>query len=218
MAQASPRAGDGCISRRAASRTDEEPGDLTMDSDSRAFEGFAEDEDFSATSEGRGGHVPEEIESRDPDTAEDAYRQLLEELGDAEDPALCSPTFWPAIPVADRRSEWNSLRAWVQELVERYPHLDHHAIPNCWYLHNGHVEALVALRDHERISFARSSPATSPIQWQWAFAQIESRLREWTAHAGCLSRHRSMPTPSHCVNEEAWEQFLALDEESRRRR
>ena len=187
-----------------------------MDSSSHDLEGFTEDEDFSSTSECRGGHVSEEHDPVDPDAAEDAYRQLLDELGDDEDPALSSPTFWPAIPLADRRSEWNSLPAWVQELVERYPHLDHHVIPKCWYLHNGHVEALVALRDHERISFARSSPATSPIQWQWAFVQIESRLREWTAHAGCLSRHRPASIPSHCLDEEAWEQFLTLDEESHR--
>ncbi|WP_298347579.1 hypothetical protein [Ferrimicrobium sp.] len=187
-----------------------------MDSDSEDLEGLVLDEQLEDMPEDRECSGSETIDSPDASLTHDAYRQLLEELGDEEDPALSAPTFWPAIRVGDRRSEWNSLRAWVEELVHRYPHLDHHVIPRCWYLHNGHVEALVALRDHERISFAQSSPATSPVQWQWAFAQIESRLREWTAHAGCLSTHRSTPAPPRAIDDDAWEHFLARDEEAHR--
>ncbi|MGC9156549.1 MAG: hypothetical protein ACP5HZ_13035 [Ferrimicrobium sp.] len=187
-----------------------------MDSDSEDRERLVLDEQLGDMPEDPECGGSETIDSPDAGLTHDAYRQLLEELGDEEDPALSAPTFWPAIRVGDRRSEWNSLRAWVEELVRRYPHLDHHVIPRCWYLHNGHVEALVALRDHERISFAQSSPATSPVQWQWAFAQIESRLREWTAHAGCLSTHRSTPAPPCAIDDDAWEHFLARDEEAHR--
>jgi len=95
---------------------------------------------------------------------ENAYEQLLAEMGEDGDLNILPPTFWPDIPLADLRTGWISSREWVENLVRRYPHLDHHVIPGCWYLHNGHVEALVALRGHERMSFAESSPTSSPSQ------------------------------------------------------
>jgi hypothetical protein len=128
---------------------------------------------------------------------------------------LVGPTFWPGLPLADVVSEWAELREWVEGLIQRYPHLDHHVIPACWYRHNGHVEALAALRDHERVSFADSSPATSPAQWQWAFAQIEGRLREWTAQAGCMSLHREPVAQLRPVDDNAWDVWVAADKEQR---
>jgi hypothetical protein len=128
---------------------------------------------------------------------------------------LVGPTFWPGLPLSDVVSEWAELRDWVEELIQRYPHLDHHVIPACWYRHNGHVEALAALRDHERVSFADSSPATSPAQWHWAFAQIEGRLREWTAQAGCMSLHRDPVAQLRPVDDDAWDVWVAADREQR---
>ena len=161
------------------------------------------------------GVESEETPRRSP-SIENAYAQLLSELDGADDLNIPPPTFWPDIPLADLRTEWISLREWVENLVRRYPHLDHHVIPSCWYLHNGHVEALAALRDHERISFAESSPASSPSQWQWTFAQIEMRLREWTAHAGCLSVHRPTTVQLRPIDNEEWESFLAQELAARR--
>jgi len=63
----------------------------------------------------------------------------------AED-EIPAATHWPSIPVADLADEWNDLRAWVVELKVRFDSVDHHVVPNCWWRHNEHVEALAALQ------------------------------------------------------------------------
>jgi len=73
------------------------------------------------------------------------------ELGD-----LQGPTHWPSLLPDDARQAWTDLRDWVEHLVDRFG-LETRAIPPCWYQHNTVVEALSALRDHERISFAPSA-------------------------------------------------------------
>ncbi len=147
----------------------------------------------------------------------DAYGALLGADGsfleDLDD--LVGPTFWPAMAAGDVEVEWAELREWVEHLVERFPHLDHHVVPACWYRHNGHVEALVALRDHEKVSYADSSPATSPAQWHQVFALIESRLREWTAQAGCMSTHREPPARLPSVDDDEWDRWVAHDKKRR---
>ena len=147
----------------------------------------------------------------------DAYASLFEADNGIPDDLddLVGPTFWPGIPGGDVEAEWGELREWVEDLVRRYPHLDHHVIPGCWYRHNGHVEALAALRDHERVSFADSSPGTSPAQWHWAFALVEGRLREWTAQSGCMSAHREPAVHLRPVDDDEWAAWVASDKERR---
>jgi len=147
----------------------------------------------------------------------DAYAALLAADSSLPDDLddLVGPTFWPAIPAGDVEAEWAELREWVERLVRRYPHLDHHVIPACWYRHNGHVEALAALRDHEQVSFADSSPGTSPAQWHQVFALIEARLREWTAQAGCMSAHREPPARLRPVDDDEWDGWVASDKQRR---
>jgi hypothetical protein len=53
-------------------------------------------------------------------------------------------------------AEWGELREWVEDLVTRYPHLDHHPIPACWYRHNGHVE--VSFANHTASSLSVFGP------------------------------------------------------------
>ena len=93
---------------------------------------------------------------------------------------IAGPVHWPDVAAVDATQEWESLRRWVDQLIGRFAHLDHHVIPLCWWRHNGHVEALAALRDHERVCYAESSPATAAVDWHRAFRDIEARLREWT--------------------------------------
>lgn len=149
----------------------------------------------------------------------DLGRQRLAELFGADGPpdldTIAPPLFWPSIPAADIAAEWGALRRWVEGLVARYPHLDHHVIPRCWWQHPGHVEALQALRDHERVSFAPSAAATAATDWQWRFALIEGRLREWTAHAGCSSSHRQLPTGVAQPDPADWDAMLTADERDR---
>ena len=164
---------------------------------------------------------PQSPRPEQPDSAlseqHDAYAALLAADSSLPDDLddLVGPTFWSAIPLADLELEWAGLREWVECLVRRYPHLDHHVIPACWYRHNGHVEALAALRDHEQVSFADSSPATSPAQWHQVFALIERRLREWTAQAGCMSAHREAPARLHPVDDDEWAAWVASDKQRR---
>jgi hypothetical protein len=153
------------------------------------------------------------------DEDRDLGRRRLAELfaaGDVPDlDTIAGPLFWPGIPSADITAEWDGLRRWVERLVARYPHLDHHVIPRCWWRHPGHVEALQALRDHERVSFADSAAATAATDWQWRFALIEGRLREWTAHAGCGASHRepTIGVPAPDLSE--WEEMVAADQRER---
>ena len=48
---------------------------------------------------------------------------------DLDEGLFAGPLYWPEIPAADIEQEFRELRAWVQELIERFEHLDHKAIP-----------------------------------------------------------------------------------------
>ena len=146
---------------------------------------------------------------------ESPFETLMGELGS---PAfeLPTPTCWAEIPLADVPAEWNELRSWVEGLVTRYPHLDVHFIPPCWYRHPSHVETLAALRDHERVSFSEVSPATAPSQFQITMGQIEARLRLYTDAAGCLSTHREPVIPLVPPTDDAWQAWVEADVAHRR--
>ena len=147
----------------------------------------------------------------DGDQGEGSILDIYETTGRPDMDTFTPPLFWPAIPAADIVASWAALRAWVEALVVRYPHLDHHVIPPCWWRHPGHVEALQALRDHERSSFSTSAVPTAATDWQWRFALIEGRLREWTAHAGCAAAHRVMNAGIIEPNPRDWDEMLSLD-------
>jgi hypothetical protein len=127
------------------------------------------------------------------------------------------PLFWPKLPAPEAAQAWAELRGWVEQLIERFSHLDHHAIPNCWWRHNGHVEALVALRDHERMCYSDSSPSTAGVEWHRAFRDIEARMREWTSTLACGSSHDPRPRPSRVIDDGEWEEFIAADKQDRER-
>src|ERR1700722_15703732 len=103
-------------------------------------------------------------------------------------------TNWAAIPASSCEAEWLELREWVAELLRRFDPLDHHVIPPCWWRHNNHVEALVALRDHERVSFSEIAPATAPLDWFRALRDITTLLGAWTADLACDSVHQNPST------------------------
>ena len=133
----------------------------------------------------------------------DAY---YDELGD-----LPAPTHWPSVPAADAAAQWGELRSWVEALQGRFAHLDHHVIPPCWWRHNEAVEALGALRDHERSSFSATAPATAPLEWLRAHRDVGALLRAWSAEAGCGASHRDPPAPLCSRDIPGWERHVDHD-------
>jgi hypothetical protein len=140
-----------------------------------------------------------------------ALAKLFEGDGPSDLDEMSGPVYWPDLSVVEAGREWNDLRSWVEELVVRFPHLDHHIIPRCWFLHNGHVEALVALRDHERVNFGETAPGTAAVDWHRAFRDIEARLREWTAQLACGATHEPRSPQRRFVDADEWDQFVSED-------
>jgi hypothetical protein len=138
-------------------------------------------------------------------------------LGGSDDlDDIPTPTARGAIAPEDASFAWEELRSWVERLASRFGALDHHVIPRCWWRHNGHVEALVALRDHERSSCADTAPATAPLDWIRALRDASALLRAWTAESGCGTTHQEPPTPLQALDESDWAAFVARDVERRR--
>jgi hypothetical protein len=124
---------------------------------------------------------------------------------------VAGPLFWPALNADDAAEQWSELRTWVERLLGRFEHLDHHVIPLCWWQHSGHVEALVALRDHERMSYSDQSPPSAGVEWHRAFREIEARLREWTAQLACGAQHAPQSSPPRVIAADHWDDFVAGD-------
>jgi hypothetical protein len=131
--------------------------------------------------------------------------------GSEQDP----PLFWPGIPAEEAAEEWEVLRAWVTRLVERFE-LDFKTLPGCWYRHNAHVEALVALRDHEHACYTDAAALTAGVEWHRALRDIEARLREWTGRSGCLGKHRPSRHVEVDTPDDDWSAFVRDDVVERR--
>ncbi|MGH9062570.1 MAG: hypothetical protein ACRDZQ_04610 [Acidimicrobiales bacterium] len=120
-------------------------------------------------------------------------------------------THWPSVPAVDAGAEWEDLRSWVEALQGRFEHLDHHVIPPCWWRHNGHVEALCALRDHERVSFSETAPATAALDWLRALRDVTALLRAWAGELPCGSTHQEAPARLPPLDPKGWEAHVASD-------
>ena len=127
-------------------------------------------------------------------------------------------THWPEIPAVDAEGQWEELRSWVEELQDRFAHLDHHVIPRCWWRHNEHVEALSALRDHERSSFSDTAPATAPFDWFRALRDVTALLRAWTGELSCGAVHQDPPSNCSSPGLAEWEDHKASDVAGRKER
>lgn len=160
------------------------------------------------------------------DSPQDPLAGLRDVLGDVlgvdgfdgEYPDIPAPTFWPAVPAVDAAVEWADLRDWVADLQARFETLDHHVIPRCWWRHNSHVEALAALRDHERSSFSDTAPSTAPVDYLRALRDVTSLLKTWTGDLGCATAHQPQPAPPTTVDADGWERHVTSDVARRRNR
>ncbi|MGA2307596.1 MAG: hypothetical protein ABSH29_25920 [Acidimicrobiales bacterium] len=124
---------------------------------------------------------------------------------------ISGPIHWPSLAADEAAREWPALRSWVERLIERFSHLDHHVIPRCWFLHNGHVEALAALRDQERINYGETAPGTAGVDWHRAFRDVEMRLREWTGQLACGAAHEVRTHPVRSLDSDEWDHFVNSD-------
>ena len=149
-----------------------------------------------------------------PDGIPDPLEHLRDIIGvpiDDDFADIPTPTRWPDIASTGAAVEWEQLRAWVEDLCRRFSHLDHHVIPRCWWRHNSHVEALAALRDHERSSYSDTAPATAALDWFRALRDITALLNAWTADLGCGKAHQTPATPLASIDHDDWQSFVRAD-------
>jgi hypothetical protein len=147
-----------------------------------------------------------------------ALAKLFETDGLLDLDEITGPIHWLDLSADEAVREWPALRTWVERLMARFSHLDHHVIPRCWFLHNAHVEALSALRDQERVNYGETAPSTAGVDWHRAFRDIEARLREWTAQLACGATHEPRTRQAHVTTAGQWDAFVQEDVECRSRR
>lgn len=104
------------------------------------------------------------------------------------------PVHVPSLVAAGYRALLHDLSEWVEALVARHS-IDIRTIPPCWAEHPAIVEALSALRDHERGSFAVNAPPAAAVDWLRALHDVLILVRDHAALTGCTaSEHRPPPT------------------------
>jgi hypothetical protein len=122
------------------------------------------------------------------------------------------PIYWPTREPEQAEFDWPSLREWVERLRARFPHMTAR-IPDCWYRHNDLVEALLALRDHERVSYASTAPASAAVEWHRAFRDMEARWDGWIRRFTCTVPGKGHPTldldPSR--HDDEFDEFVKTD-------
>ena len=110
---------------------------------------------------------------------------------------LDGPVHLPSLTAPERERAMSQLREWVALLVHRFA-VEARVIPPCWEKHNGMVEALFALKDHERACYAETASPTAAVEWFHAYREVEARLMSLGAMTQCtVHEHR----PSHL---QAW--------------
>lgn len=145
----------------------------------------------------------------------ETIRRVVEKFS-AADAEQAGPLFWPRLSADDASGEWGPLYDWVEALRMRYP--NGVRLPDCWYRHSDIVEALSALRDFERAAFSAKAPATSAVEWQRAFRDIEQRLDTWTRRLSCSVPGRGHPAPARTVRRpEGWDEFVREETATRQR-
>lgn len=103
---------------------------------------------------------------------------------------LDGPTHLPSLTTSERDHAMARLREWVTLLVRRFA-IEPRVIPPCWEKHNGMIEALLALKDHERACYAQSASPTAAVEWFHAYREIEARLMSLGAATQCtVHEHR----------------------------
>ncbi len=125
-----------------------------------------------------------------------------EELIEATFGQQAGPVHIPSLTQAEREEAMGRLRGWVADLVARFA-VEVRVIPPCWERHNAMVEALCALRDHERGCYAQTASPTAAVDWFRAFREIEARLLDIAALTQCTAHEHRQPPPSRLPRTDA---------------
>ena len=140
--------------------------------------------------------------------------RLSAEGGDFDE--FDGPVYWPTRDADRAEWDWPSLAHWVGRLRARFPNMTAR-IPDCWYLHNDLVEALLALRDHERVSYATTAPGSAAVEWHRAFRDMEARWDSWIRRFGCAVPGRGHePLDLDSPPPDGFAEFVAADLDRRR--
>jgi hypothetical protein len=122
---------------------------------------------------------------------------------------------WPAVLPGEVPAAWGQLRDWVELFLDRYA-VDTRTVPPCWYRHTPMVEALAALRDHERGSYHPDSHPATAVDFIRAVHEILAFLRDQTARSGCgAADHRPESGIRRNVDEDDWRAFVVADQDRR---
>jgi hypothetical protein len=121
---------------------------------------------------------------------------------------IAGPSHWPSLSADEAAREWPALRSWVEQLVARFSHLDHHVIPRCWFLHNGHVEALSPFVTKSGSTTATPRREAAGVDWHRALRDVEARLREWTGQLACGAAHEVRTHQVRSLDSDEWDQFV----------
>jgi hypothetical protein len=134
--------------------------------------------------------------------------RLSAETGDFDE--FEGPVYWPTREPERAEWDWPSLAQWVARLRARFPHMTAR-IPDCWYLHNDLVEALLALRDHERVSYASTAPGAAAVEWHRAFRDMEARWDSWIKRYTCTVPGKGHPPTFDASNPQGFAEFVKAD-------
>jgi hypothetical protein len=104
------------------------------------------------------------------------------------------PLHVPSLMEGERDALMPDLRVWVDRLMDRFT-LDTRVVPPCWEQHNGIVEALSALRDHERGSYAADADPRAAVDWLRALREVRILLAELAALTQCSAHQHRDPPP-----------------------
>lgn len=109
-------------------------------------------------------------------------------------PRDLGPLHVPSLTPTEREAVMPDLRDWVDRLADRFA-LDTRVIPPCWEQHNGIVEALSALRDHERGSYAADADPRAGVDWLRALREVRALLTEQAGLTQCSVHQHRDPAP-----------------------
>jgi hypothetical protein len=126
------------------------------------------------------------------------------------------PLYWSTMTPEVAAREWPELLDWVEGLRGRYEAFDEKTLPLCWYQHPCYVGALQALRDFERVAYAKDAPGSAGVDWHRALRDIEILITRWSAGpVACVGGHKERKRIGP-VDKEVFGTFLAQDLERRR--
>ncbi len=120
-------------------------------------------------------------------------------------------THWPEVLAVEAAARWEVLRAWVEQLQERFSHFDHHVVPRCWWRHNEHVEALSTFATTNAPASPRPRRRQPPSSGSVRSRDVTALLRSWTGDLSCGASHQDSATRTSPPAVSEWERFVHAD-------